>query len=81
MDYIGKGEMLINRDVNKFVHQISEKKYFVRMEHFWDLLFQLMKNGTIILYLDFCSVIVGLWVEFKQLLMTLQIIYRPKWHC
>ena len=45
MDYIGKGEMLINSDVNQFVH----------MEHFWDLSFQLMKHGTNTLHvaLDF----------------------------
>jgi hypothetical protein len=34
MDSLGKGEMLTNRDVNTF-----EKKLFVHMEHFWDLLF------------------------------------------
>ena len=25
MDYLGKGEMLTNRDVNKFVHKIGAK--------------------------------------------------------
>ena len=28
-------------DVNKFVHKIE--RYFVQIEHFWDLLFLLMK--------------------------------------
>ena len=38
--------MLTNRDVNTFVHKIGEKnKLFVHTEHFWDLLFQLMKHG------------------------------------
>ena len=47
MDYLGKGEMLNNRDINKFVHNILEKYHFLCiMEHFWDLLFQLMKNAT-----------------------------------
>ena len=36
-DYLDKGEMLTNRDVNKFVRN----KLFVRMEHFCDFLFQL----------------------------------------
>jgi hypothetical protein len=39
MEYLGKGEMLTNRDVNNIV------TIFVCMEHFWDLLFQLMKHG------------------------------------
>ena len=39
----GKGEMLTNRDVNKFVH----------MEHFWDPLFHLMKHGTKTLHVAF----------------------------
>jgi hypothetical protein len=25
MDYLGKGEMLTNRDINKFAHKIGEK--------------------------------------------------------
>jgi hypothetical protein len=41
----GKGEMLSNRDVNQFVHKIEEKyAFFVHMEHYWDLLFQLIKT-------------------------------------
>ena len=43
MDYLGKGEMLNDRDVNKFVHKI---KLFVHMDNFGDILFQLMKHGT-----------------------------------
>ena len=45
MDYLGKGEMLTKRDVNKFVHNFLGK-LFVHMKHFWDLFFQLMKHGT-----------------------------------
>ena len=41
MDYLGKGEILIYRGVNKSVQQT-----FVQMEHFWYLLFKLMKHGT-----------------------------------
>jgi hypothetical protein len=45
MGYLGKGEMLTNMDVNKFVNNTFERnKLFVLMEHFWDLLFQLMKK-------------------------------------
>ena len=35
MDYLGKVEMLTNRDVNKFVHNIP----FVHLEYFWDLFY------------------------------------------
>jgi hypothetical protein len=43
MDYLGKGEMLTNRDVKHICAKILERnKLFVNMEHFWDLLFQLM---------------------------------------
>ncbi|KAK6327376.1 hypothetical protein J4Q44_G00030210 [Coregonus suidteri] len=38
MDYHGNGEMLTNRDVNKFVHKILEKLAFVRMENSWNLI-------------------------------------------
>ena len=47
MDYLGKGEMLTNRDVNKFVPNFFVK---YKIEHFWDILFQLMKHGTNIFY-------------------------------
>uniref|UniRef100_A0A8C7K089 threonine--tRNA ligase n=1 Tax=Oncorhynchus kisutch TaxID=8019 RepID=A0A8C7K089_ONCKI len=46
MDYLGKGEMLTNRDLNKFVHKMERDKLFMCMEHFRDLLFKLMKHGT-----------------------------------
>jgi uncharacterized protein YjfI (DUF2170 family) len=52
MDYLGKGEMFTNRDVNKFVRN-ERNKLFVRMEEFGDLLFQLMKHGTKTLYVGF----------------------------
>ena len=38
MDYLGKGEMLKTT--------FERNKLFVNMEHFWDLLFQLMRHGT-----------------------------------
>ena len=50
MDYLGKGEMLTNRDVNKFVQKNVRNKLFVHMEMFGDLLIQLMKHGTNTLY-------------------------------
>ena len=54
MDYLGKGEMLTNRDVNKFVHQVlREISFFVHMEHYSDLSFQLMKHGTNTLHVAF----------------------------
>ena len=45
MDYLDKGEMVTNRDVNKCMH-IWEKYTFVRMEHFCNLLFRLIKHWT-----------------------------------
>jgi hypothetical protein len=48
MDYLGKWEMLTNRDVNKFVHNIWEKKAFCAYGTF-----QLMKHGTITLHVEF----------------------------
>ena len=53
MDYLGKGQILTNRDVNKFVHNIFEKNVFCSMENFWDLLFQFMKHGTNTLHAAF----------------------------
>ena len=38
---LGKGEMLINSWTT-----FERNTFFVRMKHFWDLLFQLMKHGT-----------------------------------
>jgi hypothetical protein len=47
MDYLDKGEMFTNRNVNKFVLEKFERnKLFVSTLHLWDLLFQLMKHGT-----------------------------------
>jgi hypothetical protein len=40
---LGKGEMLNNRDINKHFREI---RFLCIMEHFWDLLFQLIKNAT-----------------------------------
>jgi hypothetical protein len=50
MDYLGKGEMLTKRDVNKFCER---NKLFACMEHFCDLLLQLMKHGTNTLHVVF----------------------------
>ena len=36
MDYLGKGEMLNNRDVKHICAQRLRNKLFVRMEHLWD---------------------------------------------
>ena len=55
MDYLDKSEMLTNKDVNRF----ERNKLFVPKEHFWYLLFQLMKHGTYTLHVVFyifCSV-------------------------
>ena len=49
MDYLGKGKMLTNRDVNTFLRN----KLFVHMEHFWDISFQLMKHLTNTLHVAF----------------------------
>ena len=70
MDYLGKGEILTNRDVNKFeINQL-----FVRMEHFWDLLFQLMKHGINTLHVGFifCSVYVNviIWQQLPHTIIT-----------
>ena len=48
MDYLVKGEMLKNRDVNN-----ERNTLFVRMETVWDLLFQLMEHGTNTLHVEF----------------------------
>jgi hypothetical protein len=42
----GKGCMLTNGDVNKLVQEFERNKLFVHLEHYWDLLFNLMKHGT-----------------------------------
>ena len=39
MDYLGKGEMLTNREVNKFVHNICDKLFVCISAHeTWDTL-------------------------------------------
>ena len=54
MDYLGKGEMLSNRDVNKFVPRILEKYPFLCV---WKIsgvfLFQRMKHGANTLHIAF----------------------------
>jgi hypothetical protein len=52
MDYLGKGEMLTNRNVNKISQNLREIR-FLPMEHFCNLLFQLMKHGTNTLHVAF----------------------------
>ncbi len=44
MDYLGKGEVLTNTDLDRFVNNIWEKP-FVYVEKVLDLWVQLMKNG------------------------------------
>ena len=41
INYLGKGDMFTNRNVNKFVFNIFEKA-FVHVKKFWGLLFQLI---------------------------------------
>ncbi len=46
MDYLGKGEVLTNTDLDRFVNNIWERKRpFVYTEKVLDLWVQLMKNG------------------------------------
>ena len=60
MDYLGKGEMLTNKVITEF----ERNKNFVHIEHFWDLLFQLMKHGTNTLR-----------VAFKFLFSTYKVVF------
>ena len=57
MDYLGKGEMLTKRDVQKLCTTFERNKLFVSMEHSCDLLFQLMKHGTNTLHVTFILVL------------------------
>ncbi len=45
MDYLGKGEVLTNTDLDRFCEQYWEKWVFVYIEKVLDLWVQLMKNG------------------------------------
>ncbi len=45
MDYLGKGEVLTNTDLDRFVNNIWENRPFVYIEKVLDLWVQLMKNG------------------------------------
>ncbi len=45
MDYFGKGEVLTNIDLTKFVNKIWEK-YTYCSKKVLDFLFQLVKNGS-----------------------------------
>jgi hypothetical protein len=70
--------MLINRDVNKF----ERNKLSVHMEHFCDLLFQLMKHGTNTLHvvLIFFQYVLG--EEFNEVCLyqsTCQYCYIEEW--
>ena len=58
MDYLVKGEMLTNRVVNKFAHNLREISFLCIWDLFCDLLFQLMKHATNTLNVAFifCSV-------------------------
>ena len=40
--WIGKREMLTNKECK----YVEFENIFVQVQHFWDLLFQLMKHGT-----------------------------------
>jgi hypothetical protein len=52
-DYLGKGEMLTSRDETNLCTKLERSKLFVSIEHFWDLLFKLMKHGTDTLHVAF----------------------------
>ncbi len=45
MDYLGKGEVLTNTDLDRFVNNIERNRHFVYIEKVLDLWVQLMKNG------------------------------------
>ncbi len=45
MDYLGKGEVLTNTDLDRFVNNIWEKYAFCVHKTVLDLWVQLMKNG------------------------------------
>ncbi len=45
MDYLSKGEVLTNIDLDRFMNKIWENRPFVFIEKVLDLWFQLMKNG------------------------------------
>ncbi len=46
MDYLGKGEVLTNTDLVRFVNFFEGNWPFVYIEKVWDLWVQLMKNGV-----------------------------------
>ena len=50
-----ENEKCSQTDVNKFVHNLRNM-LFMHIEHFWDLLFQLMKHGTNTLHVAFIFV-------------------------
>ncbi len=45
MDYLGKGEVLINTDLGKFSNNIEKDRPYVYVEKVSDIWVQLMKNG------------------------------------
>ncbi len=70
MDYLGKGEMLTNTDLDSFVNNIWGNRPFVYIEKVLDLWVQLMKNGTKtkVLHLYVCSVYIAFLLKsiFKK---------------
>ncbi len=46
MDYLGKGEVLTNTDLDRFLNNIERNGPFVYIEKVLDLWVQLMKNGA-----------------------------------
>ncbi len=65
MDYLGKGEVLTNTDLDRFVNNIWEKYAFYVHKKVLDLWVQLMKNGakTKVLRLSFWSVYIQYLTE------------------
>jgi hypothetical protein len=53
MDYLGKGEMLTNRDCKQIYTQNLREIRFVHMEPLRDILFQQMKHGNNALHVVF----------------------------
>jgi hypothetical protein len=60
--------MLTNNDVYTFFGTKFERnKLFVLVEHFWDILFQLIKHWTIIKHVAFIFLFnVGKWVKIGK---------------
>ena len=52
MDYLGKVEVLTYTDLDRFVNNICEKQAFCAQRKVLDFWVQLMKNGSVYVYLN-----------------------------